>query len=604
MKAFIFNSGAGTRMGDLTKDNPKALVNLSNGETLLSRQLRLIKQSGIKQVVISTGPFEEKIKKITSNYPSLEFKFINNSLYKTTNSIYSMYLAKDYFDDDFIIMHGDLVFDAKLLPTILKDPINDIALINKTIPKPEKDFKGRIINNVLKEISVHIFDRNCFALQPLYKLSKHTISLWLQSIEHFIDKNLFNVYAEEAMNRITESLHIGTFDYEHHFIEEVDNIEDLHRVSKDIRRFDYQHQTIIYSDQYLFEILNFIQDRNIKRPLLVIGKSVLNNKFISLDTFNEEDFIIFSAYSSNPTYEQVLNGLSVFNLNQCDGIIAVGGGSCIDVAKAIKLLSGSNIPNVETYTYVDIPLFALPTTAGTGTESTRFSVIYNKGIKQSLTHDCLLPDVAVLDSNFLKSLPEYHKKTSLLDAFCQAIESLWSVHSNDVSKNYAKQSLSLFLKHYEGYLNGDIRAFQSILKASNLAGRAINISQTTAPHALSYVLTSKYNIAHGHAVSLLLPEVLHYMMGHLDKCIDPRGEDYFLSNLKELSAVFEVNDVESLLRKIIDIINFFKLDIPKILVHEIKEFTIQVNQTRLSNNPIHLDQSVIEEIYKKSFNLN
>jgi alcohol dehydrogenase class IV/choline kinase len=604
MKAFIFNSGAGTRMGDLTKDNPKALVNLSNGETLLSRQLRFIKQSGIKQVVISTGPFEEKIKKITSNYPSLEFKFINNSLYKTTNSIYSMYLAKDYFDDDFIIMHGDLVFDANLLPTILKDPSKDIALINKTIPKPEKDFKGRIINNVLKEISVHIFDHNCFALQPLYKLSKYTISLWLQSIEYFIDKNLLTVYAEEALNRISESLHIGSFDYKNHFIEEVDNIEDLNRVSKDIRRFDYQHQTIISSDQYFLEILNFIRDRNIKRPLLVIGKSVLNDKFISLDTFNEKAFIIFSAYSSNPTYEQVFNGLSVFNLNQCDGIIAVGGGSCIDVAKAIKLLSGSKFPNLETYTYVDLPLFALPTTAGTGTESTRFSVIYNKGIKQSLTHDCLLPDVALLDSNFLKSLPEYHKKTSLLDAFCQAIESLWSVHSNDISKNYAKQSLSLFLKHYKEYLNGDIHAYQSILNASNLAGRAINISQTTAPHALSYVLTLTYNIAHGHAVSLLLPEVLSYMMSHLDKCIDPRGKEYFLASLKELCGVFEVNDVEGLLGKIIHIIKYFKLDTPKILVREIREFTLQVNQTRLSNNPIYLDQSAIEEIYKKSFNHN
>ena len=603
MKAFIFNSGSGTRMCELTKHTPKALVELSNGESLLSRQLRFIKQSGIQQVVISTGPFEEKIKEIASKYPSLSYTFVNNSLYKTTNSIYSMYLAKYYFDDDFIIMHGDLVFDHQLLPSLLQNPKKNLCLTNKALPKPAKDFKGRIINNKLKEISVKAFDDDCFALQPLYKLSKETIILWLASIDAFIKAGIVNVYAEDAINTITSSLHIENFDYQDHFIEEIDNLEDLHRVSKDIRSFDYQHQDIIFSDQYLKEIFSFIDARNIKKPLFVIGKSLLKTKFIPFEEFNQGNFIVFSDYSSNPTFEQVLDGLAVFNKYHCDGIIAVGGGSCIDVAKAIKLFSGSTFPYSNNFTFVEIPLFALPTTAGTGTESTRFSVIYNKGIKQSLMHDCLLPDVALLDPNFLISLPDYHKKTSLLDAFCQAIESFWSINSNVLSKDYSKQSLILFLEHYQNYLNGDIRSFKPILSSSNFAGRAINISQTTAPHALSYVLTSRFNIAHGHAVSLLLPEVLSYMITHIDKCIEPRGKEYFLSNLKELQAIFDVSDLTQLLTKITSIIHYFKLDMPLVLADEIKEFTSLVNQTRLSNHPIFLDHFAIEEIYNKSFKL-
>ena len=128
---------------------------------------------------------------------------------------------------------------------------------------------------------------------------------------------------------------------------------------------------------------------------------------------------------------------------KCDSIISIGGGSCIDVAKAIKLYSSFDGNYIDqTPKYVDMPFLAIPTTAGTGTESTRYSVIYYNGEKQSLVHDSLLPDTAILNVKFLYNMPDYHKKSSLLDAFCQAIESYWSINSSETSKEYSEQSIN------------------------------------------------------------------------------------------------------------------------------------------------------------------
>ena len=162
MKAFIFNSGIGSRMMHLTKNSPKALVKLSNGETILGRQIRILKDYGIKEFIITTGPFEQQIKDFTSNIKRIEITYVKNEIYDKTNSIYSLYLAKDLIDDDFIVLHGDLVFNKQIVKHILNSHKSDIALIGKTVPLPDKDFKGLVVNERLKHISVDIFiEKSC-----------------------------------------------------------------------------------------------------------------------------------------------------------------------------------------------------------------------------------------------------------------------------------------------------------------------------------------------------------------------------------------------------------------------------------------------------------
>ena len=132
----------------------------------------------------------------------------------------------------------------------------------------------------------------------------------------------------------------------------------------------------------------------------------------------------FSDFTSNPLYEDVCKGVDLFNSQKCDVLIAVGGGSTIDVAKCIKLFC--KLPKDKLYLDQEfqdsgINLFAIPTTAGTGSESTRYAVIYYEGKKQSITHDSIVPDIAVLEPVVLKTLPLYQKKCTMLDALCLII---------------------------------------------------------------------------------------------------------------------------------------------------------------------------------------
>ena len=247
--------------------------------------------------------------------------------------------------------------------------------------------------------------------------------------------------------------------------------------------------------------------------------------------------VLFSDFTPNPLYEQVCKGIDLFQITKCDSILAIGGGSAIDVAKCIKLAvlakegNASLIPPlVSTRVECDgskIPFIAIPTTAGTGSESTHNAVMYYEGTKQTVTNDGVLPDYAILEPSVLKTLPLYQKKCTMMDALCQGIESWWSVNSTEESYEYSRKTIELIITNWRKYIfeNND-EAAKQIMLAANYGGRAINITQTTAAHAFSYKITSLYKLPHGHAVAVCLPEIWEYMVGHMDKCIDNRGQEY------------------------------------------------------------------------------
>jgi alcohol dehydrogenase class IV/GTP:adenosylcobinamide-phosphate guanylyltransferase len=603
MKAFIFNSGTGSRMGKLTNNKPKGLVEIGNGETMLSRQIRQLKNAGIKHIIITTGPFEEQIKALVYIYPEIKFEFVENAKYNYTNSIYSLYLAKNLIDDDLIILHGDLVFDSKLLEKLVFNPMKDICLINKSNELSKKDFKGRIQNNYLQEIAVSIFDDNCYNLQPLYKFSKQTMKLWLDEIERFIENGLYDVYAENALNIVLPQLNISYIDYNDFYIEEIDNQEDLIKVSKEFRFFDYKNQTIIHSNNYIDELRDYIRKKDLKRPMIVCSSHILaDDSFVKFK--QQKSVVVFNDFSANPTYEEVLVGLKVFKENNCDSMIGIGGGSALDVAKAIKLYSPFEKDYINKPTlYVDMPLLAIPTTAGTGSESTRYSVLYFNNEKQSLVHDSILPDTVILDKSLLYTIPEYHQKATLLDAFCQAVESFWSINSTIESKRYSRKAINLILENYKEYLGKKHYTYESIFEASNLAGKAINITQTTAPHAMSYKITSETGVAHGHAVAIMLVPVLKYMINNIHLIQDIRGEEYVYKMFDELIDVFKCKSINELTKTISEFIEYFDLNNPKIDNELLLLFANSVNQTRLKNSPIKIDSNAALEIYKVAFNL-
>lgn len=236
MKALIFNSGIGKRLMPLTKDNPKCLVKL-NGKTILGHELDNLLQYNIKDVVITLGPFEEKIKKfVKGNFPEIAADYVKNPEYKSTNYIYSMWLAKDIIDDDVIMMHGDMVFEKGLLGKLLNKEFKNCVLVNNRIEPPGKDFKGEIKKGLVRKISVSIPEKGNFFLAPIYKFSKNDFKRWVHEIKGFIEKGDLNVHAEEAFNNMPNQIKLHPVYFGDEFCMEIDNPGDLETARKFFRK--------------------------------------------------------------------------------------------------------------------------------------------------------------------------------------------------------------------------------------------------------------------------------------------------------------------------------------------------------------------------------
>lgn len=368
-------------------------------------------------------------------------------------------------------------------------------------------------------------------------------------------------------------------------------------------------QKIVNGIERLSEILKEI---GCKRLFLVVDSSYpfLNIKD-AIEALPVMEMVTFSNFTPNPLYEQVCEGVEMLKASQCEAILAVGGGSAIDVAKCIKLAvlakegNAAIIPPLVSQRLpIDgnkIPFVAIPTTAGTGSESTHNAVIYYEGSKQTVTNDGILPDYAVLEPSVLKTLPLYQKKCTMMDALCQGIESWWSVNSTDESKEYSKAAVELIMANWRQYIfDNDDDAAKVIMLAANYGGKAINIAQTTAAHAMSYKITSLYNLPHGHAVALCLPEIWEYMIGHTNNCIDIRGERYVRDVFERISRSVGAGSSEEAIRIIRNMMSEMGLGSPSFVNNAEAELELlckSVNPVRLKNNPIRLDYNSIYSFY-------
>ena len=320
--------------------------------------------------------------------------------------------------------------------------------------------------------------------------------------------------------------------------------------------------------------------------------------------------VMFSDFSPNPVYEDVCKGIDLFQITKCDTLLAVGGGSAIDVAKCIKLAvlakEGNDAiipPLVNTRVECDgskLLFIAIPTTAGTGSESTHNAVMYYEGAKQTVTNDGILPDVAILEPSVLKTLPLYQKKCTMMDALCQGIESWWSVNSTEESYEYSCKAIELIMANWQKYIfENDDEAAANIMLGANYGGRAINITATTAAHAMSYKITSLYGFPHGHAVAVCLPEIWEYMIGHMDKCLDKRGKDYLdgiFNNIANTMGAKTPSEAISVFRNMMHQMELSN-PVSKQLPSDISLLTSSVNPIRLNNNPIRLDTGTIQSLY-------
>lgn len=330
------------------------------------------------------------------------------------------------------------------------------------------------------------------------------------------------------------------------------------------------------NEKFIKEFIDIVKSVSPKSILFVCSKETDRYGYKdALDTLNIKT-ACFSDFEPCPEVSSVEKGVDLFEKENCDFIIAVGGGSAIDVAKAIKYFSKA-----------DVKILAVPTTAGTGAEVTRFSVLYKNGDKNSVRSFDIIPDYQVFDYKTLSSLPYIQKVVTGLDTFSHAVEAYWSKEATNESRKYSENSLELFRKYFKPYLDGDENADKPMMKCSELAGRAINIAQTTACHAFSYKLHKIKGFYHGQAVAVCLVYIWKFM---LENCDDSEFKAV-LDKIEEMTG-FTPASLEAYLKSL------GLMDDMTMSKEEFDETIHGVDVSRLSNHPVSFTLEDIEKIYK------
>ena len=294
--------------------------------------------------------------------------------------------------------------------------------------------------------------------------------------------------------------------------------------------------TVWVGENRINDLSDACKDLNIVRPLFVTDKDLVNLPFIRNIIYKNlkkfKNLNIFSNFSGNPIGENVDEGVKEFKKNNCDGIIAVGGGSALDVGKAIAFMSGQNRP---IWDFEDIgdywkraneknisPIIAVPTTAGTGSETGRASAIINKesGIKKIIFHPKILPSIVILDPMLTIDLSPRLTAVTGMDALAHNLEALCAPNFHPMAEGIALEGIrliknSLLIAFRDGK---NIEARQNLLAASLMGSTAFQ-KGLGAIHSLSHPVNAQFNIHHGLSNAIFMPYVLTFNKSSIENKI-------------------------------------------------------------------------------------
>lgn len=302
------------------------------------------------------------------------------------------------------------------------------------------------------------------------------------------------------------------------------------------------------------------------------AETVLSSVFSSLNC----QLTTFTAFSPNPKIEEVRAGVDILMKSEANFILAVGGGSALDVAKSIRHYAAEKGKVCK--------LAAIPTTAGTGAEATKFAVVYINGKKQSLEADDILPDIAFVYPPFTYHNSPYLTACTGFDALAQAIEAFWNKNANEESDKYALKAIALLHNQLPLCVSHSTDALRDdIATGAYWAGRAISITKTTAPHAFSYAFTTHCEYPHGHAVALTFP-----FFAELNTKDTPKEP--------LLRKALNLEDSVSLREYFVHYSNNIGLSFTGTKGHSLIKLLQEVNPQRLSNNPVVVNDEIILQL--------
>ena len=233
MIAFILAAGSGTRLEPYTLSKHKCLLEVFDNKKVIDIELTNLRDNGVKDVIIAVGHFKEKIETYAkSNYPNMNFIFVNNKKYASTNCIYSMWLCREHLNEDTIFLTGDLIFESRVIKDMIYSKFSNLMYVNPEARINKKNFKVKIGNNdFIKEIGVNVFGENVKMAYPLYKFSKSSMKIWIKEIDNYIQQDKTNLYGEDAFNNISDKINLMPM-YTTNFCMEIDDHDDLLEAKK------------------------------------------------------------------------------------------------------------------------------------------------------------------------------------------------------------------------------------------------------------------------------------------------------------------------------------------------------------------------------------
>lgn len=237
-------------MGVLTSEHPKCMTEISAAETILSRQLCMLADAGITEIVMTTGLFSEVLERYCQAMElPVHITYVKNPDYESTNYIYSIYCARDFLDDDIVLLHGDMVFENAVLDALLGTDSSCMA-VSSVLPLPEKDFKAVVKDGKIEKIGIEFFS-SAMAAQPLYKLNKKDWKVWLAQIVDFCEKGQRGCYAENAFNEVSGNCMLTPLDVRYQLCNEIDDEGDLTAVSAHLAEVERRKVYMCFSADIL-----------------------------------------------------------------------------------------------------------------------------------------------------------------------------------------------------------------------------------------------------------------------------------------------------------------------------------------------------------------
>lgn len=366
------------------------------------------------------------------------------------------------------------------------------------------------------------------------------------------------------------------------------------------------------------EIKTEIVKHHFKKAFLISDKDLIKCGIVAkveeVLKENQTSYEIDAEVKPNPTIENVIYGLELYKKSGSDFIIAVGGGSVIDTAKAIAVIANNpenadvvSLEGMDKSSHPAVPIIALPTTAGTGSETTMDYVITNTKEKRKMAcmDSKVVPAAAILDTEIMASLPLKLTAATAMDALTHAVESYLSLGAFSFSETLSLKSVSLISENFLNVLEnpGDYEVRKELAIAQYMAGMSFTNVGLGIVHSMAHPLSAFYDVPHGVANALILPYVLEF---NAEVCGD---------KIKELAKAFDsgfdmTKDAKEALKCCVDTIRKFNTQagLPQTLV-EINVKTEDIDALAQSayadastpDNPREVSAEMLKQLYKKMY---